>query len=138
MGSKPAFHAKLALPPLTGKPKPGEELPGPGAGGDLEPGEKVHWIYVWIFQNGPKDAWAAAAYGEYPKEEHSESSEERPDEVSEKSPPLEGTSWAIPTEMTDPSDPFKKGPALATAMSLIERKDGSKDVYWWTVSVELE
>jgi hypothetical protein len=142
MATRPNFLALLQLPEedpdlrLAAR-EAGEELPGPVARGPMKPGDKMHWIYVWIIQNGEDmdgRTWAAAAYGEYPKEEHGETSEES----SRESPPLEGELWEVPTEMADPGDDFKEGPAIATSMALVERKGESREVYWWTEAVVLE
>jgi hypothetical protein len=138
MATRPNFFSSLQLPEGDSDERQKllaarKELEGPVARGPMKPGDKMHWIYVWIIQNGEDmqgDTWAAAAYGEYPKEEHSNSSEERP--------PKEGDEWDVATEMKYPGDDFKEGPAIATSMALIERKDESPEVYWWTEAVVLQ
>jgi hypothetical protein len=134
MPSKPNFFTSLLLPgedEIRAARAAGEEVPGPVARGPMELGDKMHWVYVWIIQNGDDmqgHTWAAAAYGEHPEEEHSESSEAS----SNESPPLEGESWEVPTEMAHPGDNFEEGPAIATSMALVERKEGCWEFYWWT------
>jgi hypothetical protein len=147
MATRPNFFSSLQLP--EGDPESrraareaGEELPGPVARGPNRSGDKLHWIYVWIIQNGDDmkgHAWAAAAYGEYPEEEHSKSSKEEHSESSGKRPPLKGESWEVPTEMGKfPGDDFEEGPAIATSMALVERDGESSEVYWWTEAVVLK
>jgi hypothetical protein len=138
MATKPNFDVSLQLPDeaaLSAAKRAGEELPGPVARGPMGPGDKIHWIYVWVIQNreGRSRTSAAAAYGQYPEEEHSESSQKR----TKESRPLVGKSWKVPTEMAHPGDKFAAGPAIATSMALIEREDKSREVYWWTEAVEL-
>src|SRR5688572_3338378 len=99
MATKPNFLPSLQLPGAAERraaKRAGKEPPGPVARGPMESGDKIHWIYVWIIQNRENmrgRIWAAAAYGQYPEEEHSESSEAS----SNESPPLEGKSWKVPT-----------------------------------------
>jgi hypothetical protein len=137
MATRPNFFASLDLPEEDPDERKkllaaGKEVDGPVACGPMKPGEKMHWIYVWLIQNGEDmegHPWAAAAYGEWPKEEHSNGSEE--------SPPIEDDRWDVPTEMKYPGDDFREGPAIATSMALVERKDESPEVYWWTEAVVL-
>jgi hypothetical protein len=125
MPSKPNFHASLQLPDqasVLAATAAGGKIPGPPAGGLIAEGDELMWVYVWIIQNGEmdEDTWSAAADGE------------SPDGKTFKG------KWEVETHMTDGSDPFREGTcALGTAMSLIKRKDGSKDVYWWTDAFEL-
>jgi hypothetical protein len=140
MPTKPNFFASLRLPDkrrIAAALAAGEEPPGPVARGPMESGDKIHWIYVWIIQNRENmrgRTWAAAAYGQYPEEEHSESSQKR----SNVGTPQEGKSWKVATEMAHPGDEFAEGPAIATSMALVEREDESREVYWWTEAVVLK
>jgi hypothetical protein len=106
---------------------------GPEVGGPVEPGEKLRWVYVWIFQNG-EDAdgtWAAAADGESP--------EEGPGVEQWRAATATDNEWKVETEMMHDSDDFRTDrAATATALALVDRKDGSTDVYWWTEAVLLK
>jgi hypothetical protein len=122
MGSKPAFHTLLQLKDPRRQHPDGKN--GPSAGGPIEPGDTVLWVYAWIIQNGDEkgETWAAAADGE---SEHDAG-------------PFTGE-WALETEMTDGSDPFRAGtPAVATAMALLDRQVGGREIYWWTDAVNFE
>jgi hypothetical protein len=131
MSGKPNFNAVLQIPDVTAKPEPGEEPPGPGAAGPVADGDKLMWIYVWIVQNGPEDdPWAAAADGESPEEDSARKKWQTSTRRNKK--------WKIETEMTHDSDAFREGPAIATAMALVKRGDGSTDVDWWTEAIHLE
>jgi hypothetical protein len=123
MGSKPNFHPSLQLRDPH-KKLPNGKRPGPIAGGLIEKGDEVKWVYVWIIQNGEsmkgRSGWAAAADGESPDDT-----------------PFTGE-WRVETEIPDDSDEFSTDiAAVGTAMALIERKDKSLDVYWWTDAVNL-
>jgi hypothetical protein len=141
MATRPNFFSSLDVPEVDPDDREKllaarKELPGPVARGPKKPGDKMRWIYVWIIQNGEMngDIWAAAAYGEYPEEEHSESSEKS----SNESAFLKDEAWEVPTEMADHVDDFEEGPAIATSMALIEREGESPEVYWWTEAVVLK
>jgi hypothetical protein len=128
MGSRPNFDPFLQLPELT--KAPGR---GPQAGGPVEPGERLRWVYVWIFQNGEDDdgTWAAAADGESP--------EEGPAVGEWQAATATDHQWTVETEMMHDSDAFRTDrAATATALALVDRKDGSTDAYWWTESVLLK
>jgi hypothetical protein len=125
MGSKPAFHASLTLPDPREPTDPRRQKPGggPDAVGPIAPGDEMLWVYAWIIQNGDEDerTWSAAADGE------------SPDGKTFKD------EWTIQTEMTHGSDDFDPNTAaVATAMALMKRADGSKDVYWWTDAVKFK
>jgi hypothetical protein len=118
MASRPAFHASLQLKDPRIQHAEGKN--GPSAGGPIEPGDKVMWVYAWIIQNGDDkgETWAAAADGESPD------GKTFTDE------------WHAETEMTDGSDPFRPGTAaVATAMALIDRQVSGREIYWWTDAV---
>ena len=124
MPSKPNFHASLPIP--EGTARDGGKL-GPTAGGFIEEGDELMWVYAWIIQNGEKmtengeltgDTWAAAADGESPDGET-----------------FKGK-WVVQTGMTHGSDDFRPEiAAIGTAMALIKRANNSTDVYWWTDAV---
>jgi hypothetical protein len=128
MGSRPNFDPVLKLPNKT--KFPGR---GPDAGGPVEPGEKLRWVYVWIFQNGEsgKTTWAAAADGESPEDGPAMAAWEAATGTKNK--------WTVQTEMIHGSDDFRADrAATATALALVDRKDGTSDVYWWTEAVLLK
>jgi hypothetical protein len=127
MGSRPNFFPVLDLPDRKRYPSR-----GPDAGGPVEPGEKLQWVYVWIFQNGEDgdEAWAAAADGESPEEDEPKKAWEAATKKNHR--------WNVETEMIHGSDDFRpERAATATALALVDRKDGSSDVYWWTEAVLL-
>ena len=123
MPSKPNFHASLPLPDPRRATRDGAK-PGPDAGGLIEEGDELMWVYVWIIQNGDDmtgGTWAAAADGESPDGKT-----------------FTGE-WEVETEMTYGSDAFRPEiAAIGTAMALINRANGSTDVYWWTDAVTFE
>ena len=116
MPSKPNFHATLPLP--AARTNLDGTRVGPRAGGLIEQGDMLMWVYVWIIQNGEEmggETWAAAADGK------------SPDGTT-----FEGE-WVVETEMTYDSDDFRSEiAAIGTAMALIRRANQSTDVYWWT------
>jgi hypothetical protein len=147
MATKPNFNSSLQLPSAAERraaKRAGKEPPGPVARGPKEAGDEILWIYVWLIQNGEMggDTWAAAAYGEHPEEEHSESAEEEHSKSAEESAgerSFEGeSSWEVRTEMAEHGNDFREGPAIATSMALLEREDNSREVYWWTEAVVLK
>lgn len=129
MGSKPNFDPVLKLP----NPKRFPER-GPDAGGPVEDGEKLIWAYVWIIQNGEDrrgKTWAAAAYAESPEAYRASKQWEKATEKDHV--------WRLETEMAHDSDKFRTNrAALATAMALVDRGQGERDVYWWTEAVLLK
>jgi hypothetical protein len=139
MGSKPNFGYMLELPPeetVRDAIAAGEEIPGPEASGPVEPGEMLHWIYVWIVQNGKDDqgnTWAAAADGESP--EDTEATRGARDAWKEET--KKNNMWKIKTDTPHATEPLKPGAAIATAMALVDRIDGTTDVYLWSEGVLL-
>jgi hypothetical protein len=129
MASRPNFFPVLDLPDPKKFP-----YRGPVAGGPVGEGEKLIWAYVWIIQNGEERSgrtWAAAAYAESPGAQRDsrrwETGTERDHE------------WWLDTKMRHDSDKFKTNTAaLATAMALVDRGDGDRDVYWWSEAVLLK
>jgi hypothetical protein len=129
MGSRPNFFPVLDLPDST--KFPGR---GPKAGGPVADGEKLIWAYVWIIQNGEArggETWAAAAYAESPGAYRASKQWEKGTEKDHV--------WRLETEMAHDSDAFRANTAaLATAMALVDRGEGERDVYWWTEAVKLK
>jgi hypothetical protein len=128
MATRPNFFPVLDLP----DPKRFPER-GPDAGGPVPDGEKLVWAYVWIIQNGEDRrgrTWAAAAYAESPEAKRAAKQWETRTERDHV--------WRLDTEMTHDSDKFRTNTAaLATAMALVDRGQGERDVYWWTEAVKL-
>jgi hypothetical protein len=129
MGSRPNFFATLDLPDPTRFP-----TRGPDAGGPVADGEKLIWAYVWIIQNGEErggKTWAAAAYAESPGAYRASKQWEKRTERDHE--------WKLQTKLTHDSDEFRKNKAAqATAMALVDRGEGGKDVYWWSEAVLLK
>jgi hypothetical protein len=128
MGSRPNFFPVLKLPEK--KKYPGR---GPDAGGPVEPGEGLRWVYVWIFQNGERGnkTWRAAADGESPEDGQAKKDWQAATRKNNK--------WSVQTEMIHDSNDFETDrAATATALALVDRRDGTSDVYWWTEAVLLK
>ena len=46
--------------------------------------------------------------------------------------------WTVETHMMDDSDEFRTNrAAIATALALVDRADGTREAYWWTEAVKL-
>jgi hypothetical protein len=128
MGSKPNFDPWLRLPDPTKHPGVGPKAKGP-----VGEGERLRWVYVWIFQNGEEGntTWAAAADGESP--------EGSPDADQWAAATKSDEKWEVETEMMHDSDAFRTDrAATATALALVDRADGTTDAYWWTEAVLLK
>lgn len=92
----------------------------PVAGGPVPPGDKLRWIRVWLIQNGPGPAKAAASYGASPY-----------------GVTFGPGKWEINTYLAHASDPFIPGrPAQATAIALVEHGN-TKEVDWWSEAVAI-
>jgi hypothetical protein len=128
MASKPNFNPVLKLPDKKKYPDR-----GPDAGGPVGNGERLRWVYVWIFQNGEsgRTTWAAAADGRGP------SYGSDPD--AWRSATGDKHKWSVKTKMLEDSDAFRTNrAATATALALVDRDDGTQEAYWWTEAVLLK
>ena len=96
MPSLPNFHASLSIPDGTIELDGTTFQPGPTAGGVIEDGDELMWVYVWIIQNGdemPKPASGRAVDGA------------AADGESDDDETFTGK-WEVQTEMTHDSDEF--------------------------------
>jgi hypothetical protein len=128
MASRPNFDPVLKLPDRKKYPDR-----GPDAGGPVGDGERLRSVYVWILQNGEtrNTTWAAAAEGKGPS--YGADVEAWGDATKAKH------KWTVETKMLKGSGRFRTNrAALATALALVDRKDGTLEAYWWTEAVLLQ
>jgi hypothetical protein len=96
--------------------------------GPVAPGETLISVQAWVFQTaGTKVVAASGTGGKHVRGAHPLAKEDRP--------PFQGR-WMAQTALEKGSDQFVKGkPALAVAMAIVERGDGSRDIEYWTQAV---
>ena len=134
-----------SLPMLTGPPDPQvlQMMPnlrlGVCAMGPVGEGDEVLSMRVWVSQKaGAKVAFASGEGGKH-LGSHAVSPREK---LPFKGPGVangeaEGK-WMIQTQLEEGSAEFAAGePALATAIALIEHKDGSREVLQWSRAVAI-
>jgi hypothetical protein len=111
------FNNSLSVPKAS--PREAGKPPGPLARGPVAEGDEMTWIQVWIFQN-PRRGRRAAATG------------------TSKWGQRFTKTWRVDTERVDGSDAFSPGkPAMASAMALVERSDGAREVDWWSEAITI-
>ena len=106
--------------------------------GPVGDGDKVLSMHVWVWQqSGERSAAAASGEGGKHLGSHPMSPKEK---LPFKGPGVadgeaEGK-WMIQTQLEKDSEEFSAGEAaLATAMALVEHKDGSREVLHWSQGV---
>lgn len=97
--------------------------------GEVEEGDEITWMRVWLWQlDGKKVAACFGTSGEHPGK--------HPLAPTERIPFKSKKKWMIQTQLEPRSKQFTKGkPALAMAMALVKHSDGSADVDHWSQAV---
>jgi hypothetical protein len=116
------------LPIITGRPRKGTRL-GLCAMGPVADGDKLTFMRVWIWQqDGAKVAASTGTSGTHIG---------GPKEVPREKPPfVPKRGWMVQTELEPGSKQFSTGkPALAMALAMVKRPDGSTDVEHWSQAV---
>jgi hypothetical protein len=122
-----AFDEQLPLLP-AGVTSSGSQL-SVCAMGPVAPGDTVHSMRVWVYQQVGTQVAASSGNGGEHLGGH-------PMSDRESLPFTDELGWMIQTELEGESAQFTKGkPALATAMAIVEHKDGSKDVEHWSQGI---
>jgi hypothetical protein len=115
---RPWFDGRLMLVPQY-DPDTGDTNPSPLAKGEIDPGDIIKWLAVWVHQ--VKRSAAAAGRSEYGQEFQNR--------------------WEVKTFLVKGSDDFDTDePALAQALALIWRggDENRREFYWWIHPVILE